>query len=172
MRRAQRWKYWRKVCRHPRARLWATEIWWSSKPPDPRGIKAAKQARYIEQALYLLWRQGAKVVINLQVRDPAQGASQVYAGVYFHDGKPKPALQAFRFPFVADRASRDKVHVWGKSPAAGRLAIERKAGGNWRAVKKVKVGRGKVFQAKLKLHGKQRLRATVGDEHSLPWRSH
>ena len=86
-------------------KLWATEIWWSSKPPDPRGVKATKQARYVEQALYLLWRQGAKVVINLQVRDPAQGASEVYAGLYFHDGKPKPALQAFRFPFVADRAS-------------------------------------------------------------------
>ena len=53
---------------HP---LWATEIWWSSKPPDPRGLRPRKQALYIEQALYLLWRQGAKVVINLQARDPA-----------------------------------------------------------------------------------------------------
>ncbi len=102
-------------------RLWATEIWWSSKPPDPRGVKATKQARYIEQALYLLWRQGAKVVINLQVRDPAQGASQVYAGLYFHDGKPKPALTAFRFPFVTDRASASYGARLGQG-AAGRDA--------------------------------------------------
>jgi hypothetical protein len=155
---------------HGHHSLWATEIWWSTKPPDGRGIRPAKQARYIEQALYLLWRQGAKVVINLQVRDPAHAASQVYAGLYFHDGKPKPALTAFRFPLVTDRTSRHAVRAWGKAPAGGRLVIERKHGGGWKRVKSLKVGEGKVFQTKLHLSGKAHLRATVGGEHSLAWR--
>ncbi len=114
---------------HP---LWATEIWWSTKPPDPHGVRARKQARYLEQALYLLWRQGAKVVINLQVRDPRydrENRLQVYAGLYTHGNRPKPALRAFRFPFVTDRASKRVLRAWGKAPRGGRLAIERKVGG-------------------------------------------
>lgn len=156
---------------HGHQTLWATEIWWSSKPPDPRGIKPAKQARYIEQALYLLWRQGAKVVINLQVRDPAQGGGEVYAGVYYHDGKPKPALTALRFPFVTERASARVLRAWGKSPRGGRLTIERKHGGGWKRVKRLKVGKGKVFTTKLHLAGKAHLRAVVSGEHSLAWRA-
>ena len=53
--------------RHP---VWATELWWDSNPPDTvEGVSLRKHARYIEQALYLLWKQGASVVINLQLRD-------------------------------------------------------------------------------------------------------
>ena len=156
---------------HP---LWATEIWWSTKPPDPHGVRARKQALYLEQALYLLWRQGAKVVINLQVRDPRydrENRLQVYAGLYAHGNRPKPALRAFRFPFVTDRASKRVLRAWGKAPRGGRLAIERKVGGRWRVVKRLRVGGGKVFQAKLRLRGKQRLRAVVDGERSLTWRS-
>ena len=118
---------------HP---LWATEIWWSTKPPDPHGVRPRKQARYLEQALYLLWRQGAKVVINLQVRDPRydrENRLQVYAGLYTHGNRPKPALRAFRFPFVTDRdleaascapgASRRAAAGWRSSGrSGGRLA--------------------------------------------------
>ncbi len=156
---------------HP---LWATEIWWSTKPPDPHGLRPRKQARYLEEALYLLWRQGAKVVINLQVRDPdydRKNRLQVYAGLYTHGNRPKPALTAFRFPFVTDRTSKGSVRAWGMSPSGGRLAIQRKARGGWRAVRKVRVGAGKVFETKLRLGGKQRLRAVVDGEHSLTWRS-
>ena len=90
-------------------------------------------------------------MINLQVRDPAQGGGDVYAGVYFHNGKPKPALTAFRFPFVTDRTSADVVRAWGKAPRGGRLTIERKHGGGWKRVKRLKVGNGKVFTTKLRL---------------------
>jgi hypothetical protein len=155
-----------------RPQLWATEVWWSSRPPDPRGLRLRKQALYIEQALYLLWRQGAKVAINLQARDPRyqQGAPQVYAGLYFSDGAPKPALTAFRFPFVTDRKSKGALRAWGKAPEGGRVTIQRKRGGRWRAVKRLRVGAGKVFSTKLRLRGKQRLRAVVGGERSLTWR--
>ena len=52
--------------------LWATEIWWITKPPNNRiGVPVEKHARWLEQSLYLLWKQGARVVVNY--RDPRYG---------------------------------------------------------------------------------------------------
>jgi hypothetical protein len=150
--------------RHP---LWATEIWWSSKPPDRRfGISLGRQARYLEQALYLLYKQGASVVINLELQDPPTG-KPVAAGLLFADGAPKPAFQAFRFPFVTERRG-NALRAWGKAPATGRLEIQRRRQG-WQTVKSVNVAEGQVFTAKLKLRGRQRLRAVIGGEQSLVW---
>ena len=98
-------------------------------------------------------------MINLQVRDPAQGAAQVYAGLYFHDGKPKRSLTAFRFPFVTDRASVIRWAPGARRRGGGSLVIESKHGGGWKRVKRLKVGEGKVFQTKLHLSGKAHLRA-------------
>ena len=42
--------------RHP---LWATEFWFFTKPPTNIGVPVNKQARWVEQSLYLLWKQGA-----------------------------------------------------------------------------------------------------------------
>jgi hypothetical protein len=80
--------------------LWATEIWWETNPPDHHfGVKPRKQARYLGTALKILKRQGASVVINLQIRDsatPANGDGTTATGVYFRSGKPKPSLRAWR----------------------------------------------------------------------------
>jgi hypothetical protein len=150
--------------RHP---LWATEIWWSTDPPDRRlGVSPAKQARYLAQALYLLYKQGAKVVINLSLEDPPSG-KPVAAGVLFADGSPKPSFEGFRFPFVTERRGRG-LRAWGKAPATGRLEIQRRQDG-WRTVKSLDVVAGRVFSARLALRGRQRLRAVVGTEQSLPW---
>jgi hypothetical protein len=80
--------------------LWATEIWWETNPPDPRfGVTPKKQARYLGGALRILKRQGASVVINLQIRDsntPPDGDGTTATGLYFKSGKPKPSLKAWR----------------------------------------------------------------------------
>ena len=52
--------------RHP---LWATEMWWDSNPPTSPGSPPGRQARWIEDALYQAWKDGASVVINLAIRD-------------------------------------------------------------------------------------------------------
>ena len=66
---------------HP---LWATEMWWDSDPPTSPGSPPGRQARWIEDALYQAWKDGASVVINLAIRDfttqayrtgPAPGSS-------------------------------------------------------------------------------------------------
>ena len=156
--------------RHP---VWATEFWWDSKPPNPVGAPLAKQARWIEQTFYLFWKAGASVAINFQIVD-ANTRPDVHAGyqagVFFIDGRAKPSLTAFRFPFVTERINKSTLRAWGKAPEAGKLKIQRKQGKRWKTVKKLKVGKGAVFLAKLRLRGKQQLRAVVGKSQSLVWK--
>jgi hypothetical protein len=156
--------------KHP---VWVTEFWWDSKPPNPVGAPLGKQARWLEQSLYLFWKGGADTAINFAIRDSTEfpdARNGFQSGLFFLDGRPKPALTAFRFPFVTERINKRSLGAWGKSPAAGKLVIQRKQGGRWKSVKKLRVGKGSVFTAKLKLSGKQRLRATVAGERSLVWK--
>jgi hypothetical protein len=157
--------------RHP---VWVTEFWWDSKPPNPVGAPLQTQARYIEQSLYLFWKAGASTAINFQIEDSTtrpDAHAGYQAGVYFNDGRPKPSLTAFRFPFVTERVSKDTLTAWGKSPEAGKLKIQRKQGSRWVTVRSLSVSKGGTFTAKLKkLSGKQQLRATVGGSQSLVWK--
>jgi hypothetical protein len=165
----------------PRGRrpLWVTEFWWPSAPPaspDLRppfgGVPLQKQARWIEEALYLFWSKSFDTAIYFQIRDPESifpAGSGAPTGLFFADDAPKPALQAFRFPFVGDRRSKKRVLAWGKSPQAGELVIERQTGGGWQALKTLNVGAGKVFATKLRLRGTAVLRARVGAEQSREW---
>jgi hypothetical protein len=157
--------------KHP---IWATEMWWDSDPPNSAGSPLARQARWIEQALYLAWRDGASAVVNLLVRDTAEGGQSTLdgsgSGIYRFDGQPKPSAVAFRFPLVADRLGGGALRVWGKSPAAGKLVIQRRGHGRWVAARKLNVGAGAVFAVRLGLRGKQRLRARVAGVTSLVWK--
>jgi hypothetical protein len=157
---------------HP---LWATEVWWESNPPDGfRGQSLDTQAQYIEQALYVLWKQGASAVLNFEIRDepydPEHPLATIQSGIYLRDWTPKPSAQAFAFPFVTERRSKTKVFAWGKSPEAGTLRIERSAGGKWRKVDKLPVQAGEMFTDKLQLKRKVKLRARVNEQTSLTWR--
>ena len=157
---------------HP---LWATEMWWESNPPDGfRGHPLETQALHLEQAMYLLWKQGASAVLNFEIRDqhydPEKPLATIQSGIYLRDFTPKPSAQAFAFPFVTERRSEKKVFAWGKAPVAGKLRIQRSAGGRWRKVAKDRVTAGEMFTAKLRLKGRAKLRARVGEQVSLVWR--
>jgi hypothetical protein len=156
--------------KHP---VWVTEFWWDSKPPNTVGAPLATQARWVEQSMYLFWKAGASVAINFQIAD-ATARANVHAGlqsgVYFTDGRAKPSLTAFRFPFVTDRINTKKLTAWGKAPEAGSLSIQRKQGGRWVTIKRLQVGKGSVFSTNLSLPGKQQLRAMVGASQSLVWK--
>jgi hypothetical protein len=153
--------------------LWATEISWDSSPPDPKGVPVATQARYLEQALYVLWRQGIRTILWFQIRDSPpfpDYASSYQAGIYYLAGVPKPSATAYRFPFVADRLNRNRLTVWGKAPSGGKLTIERlKSKGRWQRLKRITVRRGQVFTTTLTLRGGVRLRARLGTSTSLTW---
>jgi hypothetical protein len=171
LRAAERAKHVRPRGNHP---LWATEIWWVTDPPNRIGVSTKKHARWLEQAFYMLWKQGASAVVNYEIRDveydPKQDPrAQVTSGIFFHSGKKKPAYRSFRFPFVTHRKSKKKISAWGKAPQSGKLKIQRKKGGKWRTKEKLRVRSGEVFKRKMRVRGKAKLRAKVGKVKSLPW---
>ena len=155
-----------------RHRLWVTEIAYDSSPPDPYGVPAAQHARYLEEAFFLLWRQGVDTITWYQISDgpplPSYAASS-QSGIYLADGRPKIAQRAFEFPFVAERANRTTIRVWGRSPIAGSLRIQRHVSNRWITVRKVRVKRHATFFVRI-AGRRPSLRARVGDRKSLIWR--
>lgn len=155
-----------------RKRLWVTEISWDSSPPDPHGVPIARQARWLEQSLYVLWRQGVDTVLWLQIVDspPIPDYADSYqAGVYFLSRAPKPAAVAYRFPFVVQRLGHARVLAWGRAPAPGQLSIQVLDHGRWRTLRRLGVQAGEVFAPTLKLRGRATLRAQLGSQTSLTW---
>lgn len=150
---------------------WATELWWETNPPDPLPGNSGlgRQARWYQEALYVLWKQGASLVTFYQVRDDVYdgnpGLSSWESGVEFANGSPKPSGRAVRFPFVADRKSKRKVYLWGKAPSSGKLKVMN----GKRRVAKLNVKAGKIFTKTVRLKGKRKLRAEVGNIKSLTW---
>ncbi|HEY1515330.1 MAG TPA: hypothetical protein VGF91_02850 [Solirubrobacteraceae bacterium] len=153
-------------------RLWVTEISWDTSPPDPNGVAVAKQARWLEQALYVLWRQGVDTVLWLQIVDappiPSYG-STYQSGLYYLGGAPKPAAQAFRFPFVTRRLNRGQIQCWGRAPRDGSIAIEEQRGGRWKVLRRLVVRTSQVFDVVLPMRGHAILRALAAPEVSLAW---
>jgi hypothetical protein len=164
---------------------WVTEISWASaERPDRRharivagspehaptvGVSLDTQARWYEQAIYELWRQGVNTVLFFLIRDSDIPNFQATAGLYYLDGTPKPAATAFRFPFVTQRLGTDRVQLWGRSPLSGKLRIERLDGGAWTVIQTLAVRRNGLFVGAIALQGAATLRAQVGGQTSLPW---
>jgi hypothetical protein len=128
-------------------------------------------ARYLSAALFLLWRQGAKLVVWQLMRDPppAPQARLHPAGLYRIDprhpldpgyDRPKPALRAFRMPFVAWRRDAHHVRVWGlvRARRLRRASIQRRDGRQWRTVARVGIDRSGMALSTLRLRGRAVLR--------------
>jgi hypothetical protein len=154
--------------------FWAPEIWWDSRPPDPRGVPIHRQARYLEGALFELWRQGVSAVVWWYLRDQAPGpggyAASQQSGLFFRGGRPKPARRAFRFPFVARRQRHGRVLLWGRAPAPGRLVVERRTRRGWAPLARPVAGRGRVFLASVGAGRGFVARAVQRGRASLAWR--
>ena len=103
-----------------------------------------------------------------QIRDelPQPSYPATYqSGLYFNDGRAKPAARAFRFPFVV--VGR---RVWGKAPHRGVVTIERRVGGRYRRLRLVRVGRSRIFYLRLHARRGNTLRARRGGATSLPFK--
>ena len=155
-----------------RHRLWVTEVSYQSSPPDANGVPLMRHARWLEETLYLLWRQGVDTVLWYVIRDhpvlKSKGTNQ--SGTFFRGGAPKPAARAFRFPLVAERVNRRSLRVWGRAPVAGSVRIQRRTGLAWRTVRTVRARRHATFLIRVVVKGRADLRARVGRETSLVWR--
>ena len=151
--------------------IWATEIWWDSKPPDPDGVPEQRHAQYLSESFYRLWKQGVERVIWFQIRDQACSpscAGSPQTGLFLQNGNPKLAADAFAFPFVANAEKGKNVSVWGLAPDGGDVVIERKKNGNWDTVSHANAGGNRVFAKKFRLKGNASLRARADGETSLP----
>lgn len=151
---------------------WVTEISWSSNPPNPLGVPLAEHARWYEQAMYVLWRQGVGTVLFLLLRDsvPLKNNPGPQGGLYFLDGEPKPAATAYRFPFVTQRLGGSRIQVWGRAPRAGTLRVERLEGARWVVIETFPVRLHQVFLRTTVLRGAGQLRAQVGSQTSVTWK--
>lgn len=158
---------------HP---LWVTEVGYDTKPPNPTGVPVGLDSRWVEQTLYLLWLQRVSVVTWYLIRDlepiPNYGLS-AQSGIYYLNGRPKPAALAFRFPVVGNRGRSGRVTVWVRAPASGRVVVQARAGararGSWRAVATRGVHAGEVFEVSAPV-GTGEVRASLGGLVSLVWR--
>lgn len=152
----------------PRGRrpLWVSEIWWLTHPPSPNGFSLRFQAEFLEQALYRLWKAGVQSVIWYQITD----AGGFPTGLYFADGRPKPSLTAFRFPFVTAPVAHGQ-RAWAIPPESGRLAIQRQSGSGWRTIRTLRAVRDRPVQTTVRVPPRTTLRASVGDSTSLAFRT-
>ena len=161
-----------------------TEFSWDSNPPDPKGVPMALEARWVSQALYQSWSTGVTAFIWFLVRDqPFTPTSYYQSGLYtINESSPddltldkaKPALTAFRFPFVAFPQAKDNITVWGRTPdsTAGRVQIQRKSGSTWKLVKTLNANSYGIFRARITRPAKTtflRARLADGSDISVPF---
>ncbi len=171
----------RRIRSRGRLGFWASEFAWDTGPHDPGGVPEARHARWMAEAFYRMWSAGITVVNWFQLRDQAPGSAgfphTFQSGLYSrgadqHRDTPKLALRAFGFPFVALRRG-GRVRVWGRTPhgARGTVAIQRRRGGAWRTVARVRADGSGVFTRRLRLRRTRReaMRAVAAGGTSLPF---
>ena len=168
-----------------RVQFWVTEFSWDTKPPDENGLPLKLHARWAAEALYRMWQNGITLVTWFKLRDdpsfdfPDAGIPQ--SGLYrrcedgLHCDKPKPALTAFRFPFVAFK-TKQRVKVWGRTPGSDRQRVlieQRKRSGGWRQIARLRSNGDGIFKKKrIRRHGPGPVRARIqgqGADKSLPF---
>src|SRR5579859_1156221 len=118
-------------------KFWVTEFSWDSKPPDPAAVPIKVETRWVAEALYRMWQNGVDLVTWLELVDGPMATSFYQSGLYYYGAtlaaqKPKPILEAFRFPFVAYRSGRNAA-VWGRTPWGRPLGVvvEQQVGRRW-----------------------------------------
>jgi hypothetical protein len=139
-----------------RVRFWVTEFGWDTKPPDPRGVPIPLHTRWVAEGLYRMWKAGVSLVTWVALRDAPLTTSFYQFGLYFRGStierdRPKPALRAFRFPFVGF-PRRNGIYVWGRTPAGepGRVLVEQSFRGGWRRLGVLRTNRYGIFEQRLR----------------------
>jgi hypothetical protein len=170
----------KRVSSRQRVRFWVTEFSWDTSPPDPKGVPARLHARWVAEALYRMWSSGISLVTWLQLRDEPMSQGYAQSGLYYRAAtlerdRPKPALQAFRFPFVALPEGRGVV-AWGRTPNSkpGTLVVEQRVGARWARVAALRANRQGIFQTTLpgRMRGRVlRARLAGNGETSLAFRA-
>lgn len=167
-----------------RTPLWITEFSWDSKPPDPGGLPMRILKRWAAEALYVSWRAGVTHFFWYSLRDSRHKPGEKYSetlesGLYFRGAtlakdRPKPSLNAFRFPFVA-YSRKHGISYWGRTPTstAGKVVIQVHGAGGWRKAAVVRADGSGIFRGTIGTrYGRGRrgtVRARYGGVRSIPF---
>jgi hypothetical protein len=169
--------------------LWVTEFSYDSKPPNPQAISTATQARWLDEAFYVFWREHVSTAIWYLVRDQTGSfLTHYFSGVYFHNGRRKLSFTAYRFPFVVMRnplalgtlkSGSGATHarpdgrtatIWGIAPVTGSVAVERKVGKHWKKLFSTHVRANHMFVRTIAADRTGDYRAIVDGQSSLTWK--
>ncbi len=159
-----------------RTQLWVGEFSWDSKPPDPHGLPMKIETRWISEALHDSWLAGVSHFVWYGLHDEPLGkdpGQSLQSGLYFNGGRPKLALQGFKFPLVAYPGG--KLAFWGRTPTAtaGKVELQAKDGGGWRHLANAHANRFGIFQGKVGTSfgrdQKGSVRAVFGGQKSAPF---
>jgi len=156
-----------------RKQLWVTEFSWNSDPPNPHAVPMARWTRWIEESFYELWREGVDALAWYNVVDqpPVPNYGSTYqSGMYFLNGRPKPGLRAFRFPFVVEPVGGGRRLLWGISPRGGVVAVQRRVRRGWQTGWRFHVRAHGIFERTVRVAPGTVLRARVEALSSVPWR--
>jgi hypothetical protein len=113
------------VAPHRKFDVYLTEFGYQTSPPDHDvGISLGRQERYVQQAAYLAWKlPRVRNLTQYQWRDEPvivrgrgiKSYSGWQSGLRYVNNRPKPAMRAFRAPFVVDVGPRGRVgRFWGQ----------------------------------------------------------
>jgi hypothetical protein len=154
------------------AELWVTEFSWDTRPPDRWGVPTPLHARWVAEGLYRMWRSDVTTVTWFLTKDEPVTRTPYQSGLYFADGRPKLAWQAFRFPVVAFPVGR-RVYVWGRTPwgQPGRVIVQQKTSRRWRTVAAASTNGYGIFSRRLRIarRGFVRARLAGGSASSVPF---
>jgi hypothetical protein len=165
-----------------RVRFWVTEFSWDSNPPDPSGVKVSELKRWVPEAMFNSYKAGVDQFTWFSLRDQARSEGMFQSGLYYRCGQgfgcdtPKPFLDGFRFPFVAQknpvkRGRTPTATVWGRTPSSTRskLSVDQRVGRTWTKIGSVKSDGYGVFQSsKLRLKSTGALRARLSSSSISP----
>jgi hypothetical protein len=151
--------------------LWVTEFGYESNPPNTTAgtPSLATQARWLDESFYEFWREGVSTVFWYLIRDQTGSfAINYFSGVYFHNGRAKPSLRAYRFPLVVMPNGRSG-QVWGIAPATGKVTVQRRIGKRWVSVLSFRRSAGSIFTGSVSATSTGQYRAVEGRQSSLAW---
>ena len=157
---------------HVNHQVWVTEFGWNSWPPTRGGVPIRTRARWIDEALYELWRQGITTAMwYLIVDQPRTTGVSWQTGLYYDNGRRKPGFEAFRFPFVAEPVAKGVAAVWAVSPHAGTVRVQELESGRWKTALRIRVPAHSVIDRTVATVGRPMFRAVAGSDVSLGWRA-
>jgi hypothetical protein len=154
--------------------VWVTSTGWETPPVNPRGVPPATQARYLSEAIYRADRARVALVAWNGLQDRASYLSNfpsIASGLFFNRANdltrdaPKPALRAYRFPFVVTGARAWGVAPRGRAP----VRIDKRGARGWRRTASVQASPSGEFSVPVRARGVYRARQA--GVRSLPWRT-